>query len=265
MDWLSALLILLSLAFVGLVFSMNFMNAAIQDTKEPFEDTQQQQQQDSPFAPKIKAILDAMATPYANELCDVFKTIRDTMKKNIQAESKMSDAEAINKVDADLNTKIPGGALSCPLLKYPRAGATDLDWLHWLQNVPKDFGARVVLMADYANTFLLESKKGLEDALNAPREGFQEICTPDVAETRRMEKAKASKTSSCILPEEADKKTIAEEIDLLLQQLVATKTSILKAKSINPTQDIGPWVASAKQSAAWLQQKKQQAESGTLF
>ena len=266
MEGTSILLFGLTVLFLAIVLGMNLYNTwFFQVRSEGFQDVQAQPIQESPLAPRIRAILDPMATPYAKDLCAVYSTIRTTMQKNIKADKGVDDKEAIQQVDADLLTKIPGGALPCPLLQYPRAGSTDLQWLHWLQGIPKDFGARVVFMADYAKTFLGETKQQLEAALSGkPLEAFQDICTPDVADTRRMEAAK-KQTSNCILPENADPKTIANQVDSLLKQLVKEKDSILKAKNINPSQDIGPWIASAKQSAAWLDETAKRAESGDLI
>lgn len=272
MDGFGLLLLTLTLIFLGIVYGMNIYNTNLfSKKKEGFEDTPTAEGvKESPLAPRIRAVLDPMATPYQNELCEVFKMIRDIAKKNIVAEKKISQADAAVEVEADLRMKIPGGALPCPLLSYPKASATDVEWLQWLQTIPKDFGARVVLMALYAQSSLAENRKGLEDSLaQIPKaEGFETICTPDLAETRRSEdaaKGKSSAAQSCILPEKADSQTIEKQVTKLLEVLVAEKTKILSSKSIDPSIDIGPIVASAKQNALWLEEAKNRAESGTLL
>ena len=112
---------------------------------------------------QIRKILDAMDS---KGLCPLYKTIRTNMAKNEKAGQDISDQEVNKRVEAALALKIPGGALPCPLLTYPKAGSSDLEWLDFLQQVPSDFGARVVLMAIYAQGFLADKEQILKDALS---------------------------------------------------------------------------------------------------
>lgn len=191
------------------------------------------------------------------------------MKKNEMAgENGATAQEAEKRVEASLAIKIPGGALPCPLVKYPRAGATDLDWLDFIQKVPTDFGARVVFMAIYAKEFLADKEKILKDTLSGdvtvpmPEEGFV-VCTPDLADTRRAERSKKS-AESCTLPEDLTPEQISEAITLVLKQLVSKKNTLLKEKKIDPLIDILPLIKAATKSAAYINKKSEEAQSGTL-
>jgi len=261
---LTILLIVLSVSFLMILFGMNLVNSLSSGPgsgpgpgpgagKEGFEVQEIESQ--------IRAILDPMNS---EELCPLFKTIRANMIKNEKAGQDITDAEAAKRVEAELALKISGGALPCPLLTYPKAGSTDLEWLDFLQKVPSDFGARVVLMAVYAQGFLSTNETTLKLALSGngtPPEGFT-ICSPDVADSRRAEVA--AKGTTCTLPEDLTPAQIKEGVTALLKTLVANKTTILKSKKIDPTIDIKPLITQAKASAAYITQKSQQAQDGTL-
>ncbi len=232
--------------------------------KEGFEDKQQ-----SPLAPKIKAVLDPMieSPEVAKDLCSVFDTIKKNMIKNEKTGQSISDQEAEQRVIKSLTFKIPGGPLPCPLLQYPKESATDIEWLTWLESIPSDFGARVVLMANYANTTLSNSASGLRSALSGATmvtEPFA-VCPPDVAATRRAEKAKQLQSqTTCTLPEDANPEDIQEKITLLLKQFVANKSQILKQNNIDPNTKISTLLQSAKTNQAYLEKQGKAAEEGTL-
>jgi hypothetical protein len=258
MSGLGILLVALSLIFFAILIGMNTINSvkpakAVAAHAEGFADSEIEVQ--------VRAVLDQMDS---NELCPLFAIIRKNMMKNAKAGQQISDQEAAKRVEADLAIKIPGGALPCPLLTYPKAGSTDLDWLDFLQKVPSDFGARVVLMAVFAEGFLTTTEETMKLALSGkgtpPGEGFA-ICSPDVADSRRAEK---QKDTTCTLPEELDPAKIKEAITKLLKELVSNKTTILKSKQIDPLIDIKPLIARSKVSAAYLDKKGKQAESGEL-
>jgi hypothetical protein len=186
----------------------------------------------------------------------------------------LSKTEANAKTEADLAIKIPGGALPCPLLRYPKAGSTDLDWLAFLQGIPSDFGARVVFMAIYAKDYLSSIEQTLKDALSGKgvvpqvdeTEGFT-VCTPDLADTRRAEKAnkaKAQDAASCELPEDMKPEDLQNAVLDLLKALVSKKNSALLAMKIDPNLDIRPLIKDATASADYINKKSQQAQDGTL-
>jgi hypothetical protein len=259
MSGLGILLVALSLIFFAILIGMNTINSvkhakAVAAHAEGFADA-------SEIEVQVRAVLDQMDS---NELCPLFAIIRKNMMKNAKAGQQISDQEAAKRVEADLAIKIPGGALPCPLLTYPKAGSTDLDWLDFLQKVPSDFGARVVLMAVFAEGFLTTTEETMKLALSGngtppTGEGFA-ICSPDVADSRRAEKM----DKPCTLPEELGPAQIKEAITKLLKELVANKTTILKSKQIDPLIDIKPLIARSKVSAAYLDKKGKQAESGEL-
>ena len=262
MDGLLLLFAVLSVLFLGLVFTMNYLNV----TTEPFASASASAGQATAAAtepsvlePKIRAVLDPMMAS-GTDLCALYAMLRETGIKNAKAGpsgSQLSDAEAARQVEADFALHIEGGALPCPLLTYPRTGATDLDWLAFVQGIPKDFGARIVFMALYARDTLKEQLSKLKTSLG---EGFQSICTPGLAESKRS----AATANSCTLPEDLTPAQMEEAATEILKSLVAKKTSTLTAKKIDPTLDIGPIIKEASGYAAQLKKYTQQAQDGTL-
>ena len=113
---------------------------------------------------QVRKVLDDLTV---EEICPLYDTIRKNMKKNeMSGPTPATEAEANRKVEANLALKIPGGALPCPLLAYPRAGSTDLDWLDFVQKIPVDYGARIVFMAIFAQEYLGSTEKLMKDALD---------------------------------------------------------------------------------------------------
>jgi hypothetical protein len=273
MDILSFGLAFLTVLFIGGIIALNTMrsvttvqtnqNPKVKQTKEGFEV--------SSVANQVRAVLDPMVAG-AEDICSIYKTIRQNIGKNEKVGQSISDAEVNIRVEKALALKIPGGALQCSsqgtLLHYPKEGSTDLDWLDFVQKLPSDFGARVVFMALYARDSLKETAQGMKDALagkGAPQtqEGFSSICPPDVAQTRRLEKQKQLE-AGCTLPEDLGPDQIKEQITKRLEKLVAERTSILKAKDIDPLIKIKPILDEAKVNQAYLEKTGKQAEEGTL-
>jgi hypothetical protein len=264
MDGLAILIGVLTFLFLVVLFYMNYNNAK-QEAKAVSVDGFQDVAKAGAEA-QIRAVLDPMIVP---EICPLYTTIRTNMKKNEMAgENGATAQEAEKRVEASLAIKIPGGALPCPLITYPRAGATELDWLDFIQKVPTDFGARVVFMAIYAKEFLADKENILKDTLSGdvtvpmPEEGFV-VCTPDLADTRRAERSKKS-AESCTLPEDLTPEQIREAISIILKQLVSKKNTLLKEKKIDPLIDILPLIKAATKSAAYINKKSEEAQSGTL-
>lgn len=257
MSGLGILLVCLSIVFFTVLIGMNTINCVnVPQTVDGFADVASQ------IEVQIRAVLDEMDS---NELCPLFVVIRTNMMKNAKAGQDISDQEAAKRVEADLAIKIPGGALPCPLLTYPKAGSSDLEWLDFLQKVPRDFGARVVLMAVFAEGFLATTEQTMKLALSGNgtppvAESFA-ICSPDVADSRRSEK---QKDTTCTLAEDLSPAQIQEAVTKLLKDLVGNKTTILKSKKIDPLIDIKPLITQAKASAAYLSKKSEQAQSGNL-
>ena len=262
MDGISGITILLaalSVVFFLVLIGMNSINTVSKKVTKPKVTSVDGFVNLSKVEIQIRAVLDQMNS---DELCPLFTVIRSNMMKNAKAGQDISDQEAAKRVEADLAIKIPGGALPCPLLKYPKAGSSDLEWLDFLQKVPSDFGARVVLMAVFAQGFLAMTEQTMKLALSGngtPPEGF-EICSPDVADSRRAEK----KDTTCTLPEDLNPAQIQEAVTKLLKDLVGNKTTILKSKKLDPLLDIKPLITQAKASAAYLSQKSEQAQNGDL-
>jgi hypothetical protein len=207
-----------------------------------------------------------------NEICPIYDTIRKNMKKNELAgpTPAKSDAEAERRVEANLSIKIPGGALPCPLLTYPRPGSNDLAWLDFVQKIPVDYGARIVFMAIFAKEYLGSTAKLMKDALDGKGkippadEGFV-VCSPDVIDTRKAEKLKKNKEGeSCDMPEDLSPEQIKEAVTVILKQLVAEKTTRLTAKKVDPQIDILPLIKDATKSAEYLNKKGKEANEGSL-
>jgi len=260
MDGLVILFAILVIVFFGTIFVMNFLNHA-RVTNEGF-------QAPSAIENQIRKILEPMNTP---GVCDLYAKFRANMAQNIKAEEGLTPAEVNAKVEKTLAQNIQGGALPCPLLTYPKSGSTDLDWLNFLNNVPPDFGARVVLMVKYANKKLVNTQQTVEAALSggsAPEEEpFIDICPPNISQVRREEAAKKAvnaKAATCKLPEDMTPAQIQEAVTSLLQNIVSQKIQILTSKKIDPNIDLVPLLAAANKSMAYLETTKNQASDGTL-
>ena len=203
MDGLSILFGILTVLFLVVVVSMNILGTqaapsikSIELDQEGFTSaegrrltpssghgqsegfTSADQESQPTLGTKIKKVLDPLAfytnpvqpegtpIPEGKDLCAIFDKVRQSHSQSIKGMStSMSDGELMKKVEAQLAIDIPGGALPCPLLQYPADTATDLEWLTWLQTIPSDFGARVVLMASYADKKLTFVAKSMKDAL----------------------------------------------------------------------------------------------------
>jgi hypothetical protein len=271
MDGLVLLFGVLTLLFVGLVIAMNVVNVTA--STDGFVDAGvagTAASGTSLLAPKIRAVLEPM-TASGDDLCALYDILRQTGIKNAKAGpgDPPSDAEAARKVEADFALKIPGGALPCPLLTYPKEGATDLDWLAFVQTIPKDFGARIVFMALYARDTLKEQLTTIKSSLGEgfrslnvayASEGFQAICTPEAAASRKAN----ALTASCTLPEDLSPQQIDQAATDLLKSLVVGKMNALNAKKISPSLNIAPIVKEALGYAAQLKDYSDKAQSGTL-
>jgi len=274
MDGLVLLFGVLTLLFVGLVIAMNVVN--VRASTDGFVDAGVASGAAAPLPtlpPKIRAVLEPM-TASGDDLCALYDILRQTGIKNAKAGpgDPPSDAEAARKVEADFALKIPGGALPCPLLTYPKEGATDLDWLAFVQTIPKDFGARIVFMALYARDTLKEQLTTIKSSLGEgfrslnvayigiADEGFQAICTPEAAASRKAN----ALTASCTLPEDLSPQQIDQAATDLLKSLVVGKMNALNAKKISPSLNIAPIVKEALGYAAQLKDYSDKAQSGTL-
>ena len=260
---------ILILIFLIVVFGMNFMNTRL--SKEGFV-TNDSKQGDT--EKQVRAVLDPMTSPDGEELCSVFTMVRDTLAKNEAAGKNLDDAEIAKRVEATLESKIPGGALPCPLLKYPASDATDMEWLSFVQSIPEDFGARVVLMAVYADSELSSIASQMQAVIGGnvtiPKvplvsgtpavEPFINVCPPRIAKKKRDDNEEAA----CKLPESLSPQEVKEGITSVLQVLVDTKNAILQSKGIIPSINIHTHVVNAKKAATYLKQKQTEIQAGTF-
>jgi hypothetical protein len=258
---LIGVLILISLF---LIFSMNWNN--YQSDLFPQEGFANAASSKSDVERLVRKVLDDLTV---EEICPLYDTIRKNMKKNeMSGPTPATAAEADRKVEANLAVKIPGGALPCPLLTYPREGATDLDWLDFVQKIPVDYGARIVFMAIFAKEYLGSTETLMKDALAGKgkipeAEGFA-VCSPDVIDSRKADKLKNAKAQACEMPEDLNPEQIKEAVTLVLKQLVAEKTTVLTKKKIDPQIDILPLIKDATKSAVYLNEKGKEANEGNL-
>ena len=277
MDGLSVLLGILTAIFLIVIFGINFWNNQSSTVSESFVDAGSLalpiQKPVSFFSSQIRAVLDPLAlytnpdgTPSTdgNDLCTLFATVRTSMTPP-EAVS-LSPSEISKKVEAQLVIDIPGGPLPCPLLQYPKDTATDIEWLTWLQDIPTDFGARVIFMAAYADTTLTGVANKMKDALAGNielpeiREFFANICTPTLADPKKQ--------AGCIPPDTLTGPQIQIAVNEILAQLVSEKDRIITSKlitdplmtTINPHNHI----INAKAAAEYLDTQKKAAETGTI-
>jgi hypothetical protein len=285
MDGLSVLFGILTVLFLVVVVSMNILGtqpkAKVQSIELDQEGFTSGNSPQPTLGSKIKRVLDPLALytnpegtpiPEGKDLCDLFAQVRKSMGQNIRGmDTSMSDSELMKKVEAQLAIDIPGGALSCPLLQYPADTATDLEWLEWLMKVPTDFGARVVFMAAYAEQKLTSVAQSMKDALAGdvelpplPKDGFADLCTPMLAEKKRIDQ----RAATCKDPKSLSPQEIEAEAMKLLKTLVSEKTRILtslplKDRTMVPKDPIQS-IRAAKVAAGYLNTQKQKAEAGTL-
>ena len=243
------LFVILTVGFLVVVLAMNAWNV----THEGFNSLETPAEAPkSRTSQQIRAVLDTMNAP---GLCELFDTIRKNMAENERVGQNIPAEEVVKRVEKALELKIPGGALPCPLLKYPQDSSTDAEWLAFLKKIPADFGARVVLMAVFANKELTEAEANIRKSLsNVPSaDGFLTL-PPNILHTPSQQFEDYSKGQGT-----------QENITTLLKTLVANKITILKSNNIDPSIDIAPLIAQAKKSAEFLNKKRIQAESGTLI
>jgi len=267
----------------------------------------------SPVETQIKTILDPFtASPGVGEdLCNLFTMIRTRMALNTQAEANsvagstsatgaaISNTQVQKQVEKTLAVAIPGGALPCPLLRYPIPGSTDADWLDFLSKLPPDFIGRIILMGIYAKNTLGSQEKTLKSTLGGVgdtmsklsmptnTESFTDVCPPSVADTRRLNKLNAA-AQSCMLPDEMSPAEIQAAVTKLLQTLVANQNSTiqnidtlnkqtllqqtLKGSKTPDTSMLTPLpfdlkgtIAAALVSMKYLQKQENAAKTGTLM
>jgi hypothetical protein len=246
MDKLYLLIATLSFAFFFAVIAMNTSDLfySSRPLKEGFE------AQITTTAEKIRKCMDALAlntTPDGSptgegaELCVIYKDM-----------------------DPAMTTKnIPGGALPCPLVKYPSAGASDTEWLAWFQNIPPDFGARVVFMVLFADKTITPQKDAINNILT---QGFEDtaVCTPDLLALKKQ----IDYAGKCIMPPDMTGEQVTKSVDTIIQQLEETKKKLLKGTVEallleNPAllfADMKRRIANVKDAMAYLNEKKKAGE-----
>jgi len=246
MDKLYLLIATLSFAFFFAVIAMNTHDLfySYRPVKEGFE------AQITTTVEKIRKCMDALAlntTPDGSpagegaDLCTIYK-------------------------DMDPNTtakNIPGGALPCPLVQYPSAGASDTEWLAWFQNIPPDFGARVVFMVLFADNTISPLKDAINNMLT---QGFENtaVCTPELIGLKKQ----IDSAGKCVMPDNMTREQVSVSVDTIIKQLEDTKKKLLtgtvEAELLeNPVAlfaNMKLRIAKVKDAMAYLNEKKEAGE-----
>jgi len=296
---------ILAVLCIGIILYINTVNSlavteeftsASPSAKEPAKPTAIETQ--------IRAILD----PFVKDpltgprLCEIYTDMRTRNALNIQARAKsavgateadgnaLADSEVNKQVEAEFATGIPGGALPCPLPKYPIPGSTDAEWLDFVNKLPPDFLARMIYMAKYAQTTLgkqandlrtsLEGVSGKMNTISPNSEGFTSICPPSLETSRRLTKLNAA-NPTCVLPEDMSPAQIQESVTAVLMKLVsqenAAKSAIQMKLSgaaslatatitdVLPPFDLKKTIADAFTSLTYLKKQQAAAKAGTLL
>jgi hypothetical protein len=102
-------------------------------------------------------------------------------------------------------------------------------WVSWLQNLPRDFGARVVFMATFADQKISNISTKFQDLLNmeidppktnVPKmELFASMCTPTLKEAAQ----KNSESSACADPSSLSPSQLSAVVSSILEDMVAVK------------------------------------------
>jgi hypothetical protein len=246
MDKLYLLIATLSFVFFFAVIAMNTHDLfySYRPVKEGFE------AEITSTVEKIRKCMDALAlnttpdgssTEEGAELCAIYKDMDpDTAAKNI-----------------------PGGALPCPLVQYPSAGASDTEWLAWFQNIPPDFGARVVFMVLFADNTITPQKDTINNIIT---QGFENtaVCTPELLGLKKQ----IDSASKCVMPADMTTEQITTTVDTIIQQLEETKKKLLKgtvdAELLNNPAalfaNMKKRIANVKDAMAYLNEKKEAGE-----
>lgn len=246
MDKLYLLIAILSFAFFFAVIGMNTYDLfySYRPLKEGFE------AQVTSTAEKIRKCMDALAlntTPDGSptgegaELCAIYKDMDPTTTAK----------------------NIPGGALPCPLVQYPSAGASDTEWLAWFQNIPPDFGARVVFMVLFADNTITPQKDAIEKMLT---QGFENtaVCTPELLGLKKQ----IDSAGKCVMPDNMTSEQVSVSVDTIIQQLEETKKKLLTGTVDadllnNPAAlfaNMKTRIANVKDAMAYLKEKKEAGE-----
>lgn len=216
-------------------------------------------------APMVHTVLD----PYMNpKLCPLFMKVRQSIILTNSTTGTAADPEAIEKTDKQLALEIPGGPAPCPLPVMPADSADNTVWLTYVNSLPKDILARILFTAEYLQRSLKQKEKEIKDVTST--EGFQPLCAPSVADTRRAERNarnKAAEADSCVNPEELTPAQIRNQVQLLLQEIQSTSAKAYQsAGSTTPLtpKSLVPLLDESEQIIQKLEKVKQQAESNTL-
>jgi hypothetical protein len=219
----------------------------------------------SQVAPMVHTVLDPYMDP---RVCKLFMKIRESIIVNNSTSGSAADAESIEKTDKQLALEIPGGPPPCAFPAMPADSADDSVWLAYVNSLPRDILARILFTAEYIQRTLKQKEQQIKGV--TATEGFQPLCAPSVADTRRAErKARGAveTADACVNPEELTREQIQNQTQLILQEIQSTSKKTYEAARTStpftPTR-LSPLLDESEQIIQKLEQVKQQAESNTL-
>lgn len=213
-------------------------------------------------ATMVKTILGPYMDP---RVCSIFLELRLKIIPTNSKTGSPTDSEAIEKTDKQLQLEIPGGPAPCPFPKLPADSADPKVWLEYVNALPRDILARILFTAEYCLRTLQQKQAEISSATAGSTQGFQPLCPPSLADTRRAEKAASSKTltaATCVNPEELTPEQIGNQIQILLQDIQGKSTQAYK-KPLNP-KSLPAILNECEAIKQKLDGVKNQAQSGTL-
>lgn len=267
-----------ALLLVGVILWMNWRYQIVFPDKlgqlSPLEGFEGDVPVGSSAGPMVRTVLQPYMDP---RLCTIFTKMRTTLILANSTTASPTDPEAIEKTDAQLAMEIPGGPAACVLQKLPPDSADDTILLEYVNALPRDLLARIVFTAQYMNRNLQQKEKDIAAATSgkqASTEGFQPLCAPSVADTRRAELKKRDAGASpnkdsakCVNPEELTPEQLRNQIQIVLQEIQSTSNAAYaKASTTTPLTPtlLAPLLEDSERILQKLDGVKQQAENNTL-
>ena len=198
--------------------------------------------------------LPSFLAPYKiKEVCEVFQPV---LEAEINAEradgtSQRSDAEARERAMKNLQSKIPGGSLQCPIQFNT---SEDLrEQRDQFQKLPETFLVTIyaTLVYSVVNLQMTYNKivKTMQEANKAKQEAFEDICTPEQATEKRK--------TQCKLPEEVTPEEKANLEERYKAEITKKKTTMIQA--------LNAYIANSKSDVSSKKQTAQKEFQAAFF
>jgi hypothetical protein len=204
-----------------------------------------------------------LQNPDLDSVCSIFTEVYENKLKTEKGSppNEITEDEARERVDAELAKACTLGVFSCSLYQDVKTSTT-LDTIYVdAKKLPDTFLAQAYQTLLVSKGILEKTIKDIEDSLSKVSiEGFDTLCSPEAAKTRRQKEDPANDPAKCVLAEE-----ISPEIK---QKDITQKLETLK-KSLQTFQGSGTSFADLSIECGKLKGKlaelKAKAESGTLL